>query len=296
MTWPEFLAANYSKKVAAAYGVEVSNYLTWLGGEAAALTADYGQLVGYLSLLRSRYEKVATVRAKFAAIKTYHRYLLESGQRKDHPGLGLRLRSGAVEGLQLQDMLSEAELSKLLEGREQWRVRLVGRNRVIMGLLVHQALTIREVGLLEVGDVDLVKGLLNVRGINQTRARKLKLTTPQIMQLYTYINEDRPRLIKMTTKRLILTSRGTVERGQGVQYLVEGFRPSLPDRRLTATVIRQSVVALKLKQGKGLRQVQAFAGHKWVSTTEAYRESNLAELRVAVARFHPLATRPNGAD
>ena len=296
MTWPEYLAANYSEKVAKAYALEVNDYLAWLGSEAAALTADYGQLVGYLDMLRAGYENVATVRRKFSPIKIYHRFLLESGQREDHPGLSLRLRSGAVEGLQLQDMLSEAELSKLLEGREQWRVRLVGRNRVIMGLLVHQALTIREVGLLEVGDVDLVKGLLNVSGTNQTRARKLRLATPQIMQLYKYINEGRPRLIKMTTKRLILTSRGTVERGQGVQYLVEGFSSVLPGRRLTATVIRQSVIALKLKQGKGLRQVQSFAGHKWVSTTEAYRESNLAELRVAVARFHPLATGPDGED
>ncbi len=288
MTWPEFLAPNYSAKVAAAYVVEVNSYLAWLGGEAAALTVDYGQLVGYLSLLRSRYEKIATVRAKFAAVRTYHRYLLESGQREDHPGLSLRLRSGASEGLQLQDLLSEAELSKLLEGREQWRTRLVGRNRVIMGLLVHQALTIREVGLLQVDGLDLANGLLNVPGTNQTRARKLKLVTPQVMQLYTYLNEDRPRLVKVATERLILTSRGTVERGQGVQYLVEGFRSVLPGSRLTATVIRQSVIALKLKQGKGLRQVQAFAGHKWVSTTEGYRENNLAELKAAVEKHHPL--------
>ena len=80
-----------------------------------------------------------------------------------------------------------------------------------------------------------------------------------------------------------------------MQYLVESLRYRLPGRRLTATVIRQSVIALKLKEGKGLRQVQAFAGHKWVSTTEAYRENNLAELQLAVARCHPLADRSNDA-
>ena len=214
MTWPEFLQNNYTEKTAAAYRIEVDNYLAWLGGEAAALTADYSQLVAYLGMLRSRYENVATVGRKFSPIKIYHRFLLETGRRDDHPGLNLRLRSGAVKGLQLQDLLSQAELSRLLEPRQKGRAVMVRRNGVIMGLLVHQALTIREVGLLEVGDLDFAKGLINVRGTNQTRARKLLMVTRQVMQLYLYLHEDRPQLLKVATERLILTSRGTVERGQ----------------------------------------------------------------------------------
>jgi integrase/recombinase XerD len=110
------------------------------------------------------------------------------------------------------------------------------------------------------------------------------------MQLHAYLTEDRPRLLKDASTQLILSSRGTAERGEGVHYLVETLRPLLPGQRLTPTVIRQSVIALKLKEGKGLRQVQVFAGHKWISTTEGYKENNLAELRLAVERFHPLAT------
>ena len=82
--------------------------------------------------------------------------------------------------------------------------------------------------------------------------------------------------------------RGTAVDAEGVGYLVEQLRPLVPGKRLTATVIRQSVIALKLKNGEGLRQVQVFAGHKWVSTTEGYRETNLEELRTALAQYHPL--------
>lgn len=96
-------------------------------------------------------------------------------------------------------------------------------------------------------------------------------------------------MLRNDTEALILTSRGTPERGEGIHYLVETLRPLVPSKRLTPTVIRQSVIAIKLKAGEGLRQVQVFAGHKKVSTTELYRETNLEELRRAVDRFHPLS-------
>ena len=112
------------------------------------------------------------------------------------------------------------------------------------------------------------------------------------MQLHGYLTDDRPKLVrKDSIDALILTSRGTAERGEGVHYLVETLRSMVPGKRLTPTVIRQSVIALKLKEGAGLRQVQVFAGHKKVSSTEAYRETNLEELKAAVASFHPLRKR-----
>jgi integrase/recombinase XerD len=109
------------------------------------------------------------------------------------------------------------------------------------------------------------------------------------MTLHAYLNEDRARLLAEETDHLLLTSRGTPERGEGVHYLVETLRPLVPTKRLTPTVIRQSVIAGRLKAGQGLRQVQAFAGHKKISATERYRENNLEALRLAVERFHPLS-------
>ena len=289
MTWPEFLAAKYTEATAAAYAFEVEHYLSWVGGEAGALAADYGRIVGYLASLRDRYDKPATLRRIISAVKAYHRYLLESGQRSDHPAAGLRLRDGRRRGgVQVQDLLTEEELGRLLEPRAERYGLLTGRNAVIIGLLVHQALTVREISLLEVDDIDLVAGRVNVAATRQTNGRKLALATQQVMQLHTYLTEQRPRLIKQESDRLILTGRGGEENGDGVRYLAETLRPLVKGKRLTPTVIRQSVIAGKLKKGEGLRQVQAFAGHKWVSTTEGYRENNLAELRAAVECFHPL--------
>lgn len=92
---------------------------------------------------------------------------------------------------------------------------------------------------------------------------------------------------------MILTSRGSRETGEGIHYLIETLRPRVPQKRLTPTLIRQSVIAEKLKTGMGLRQVQAFAGHRKPSTTEKYRQTNLEELRLAVNQYHPLGNHFN---
>lgn len=288
MKLKDYLDENYSGTTAKIYAFEIGHYLERIGGEATALKTGYAELVGYLATLRRRYDNPATVRRILCAVKSYYRFLVESGQRSDHPASRLRLRDVAGPQVQSQDLLSGEELALLLRPRENRYELLANRNRVIIGLLVHQGLLIREIGKLKTGDIDLKKVTVRVPATTNTEARELRLDAGQVMTLYAYLKEDRPQLLREETDHLLLTQRGTAERGEGVHYLVETLRPLVPHKRLTPMVIRQSVIAQRLKNGKGLRQVQVFAGHKKVSTTERYRETNLEELRKAVERFHPL--------
>lgn len=288
MTLEEYLTKNYQPATARIYAFEIKHFLRRMGGESQAERATYADLAADLMRLRKHYQNAATVRRILFAIKAYYRYLVKVGRREDHPGSRLRLRDKARPQVQSQDLLSGAELVRLLEPRAERYGLLAGRNAVVIGLLVHQAMTVREIGLLKVGDVNLSAATVKVSATKRTLARTLKLAAPQVMQIHGYLTDDRPKLVREETDALILTSRGTAERGEGVHYLVETLRPLVPDKRLTPTVIRQSVIALKLKEGAGLRQVQVFAGHKKVSSTEAYRETNLEELKAAVARYHPL--------
>jgi integrase/recombinase XerD len=108
------------------------------------------------------------------------------------------------------------------------------------------------------------------------------------MVLHRYLTEVRSNLVKVETDHLVITGRGTPEKSEGIQYLVSTFRKHFPDKRLTPMTIRQSVIALKLKQRQGLRLVQVFAGHRQPSTTEQYRANRLEELKAAVQKYHPL--------
>ena len=117
--------------------------------------------------------------------------------------------------MQTQDFLAPNELALLLRPRPNRYELLGNRNQVIIGLLVHQALIIREIGALRVVDIDLKAATVQVPATSKTEGRKLRLDAAQVMVLHAYLNEDRPQLLRTKTDHLILTSRGTAERGKG---------------------------------------------------------------------------------
>ncbi|WP_084097110.1 site-specific integrase [Cyclobacterium lianum] len=51
--------------------------------------------------------------------------------------------------------------------------------------------------------------------------------------------------------------------------------------------MRQSVITNLLRAGHDLRIVQVFAGHKYPSATEKYKQAQLEELNKQIQRHHP---------
>ena len=141
------------------------------------------------------------------------------------------------------------------------------RNRTVISLLIYQILRLTEVTRIRLEDIDLDSGTIYLRATIRTTDRTLTLRPNQVMLLHDYIHKVRPGLLKTDTNHLVVTLRGTAETGEGISYLAETFRPLFPDRTLNTGTIRQSVITNLLKEGKDLRVVQVFAGHKKNSTT-----------------------------
>lgn len=293
MTLNEYLHKYYQPSTVKIYAFEIEHYLTWMGTQRAE-NADYGDVLRYVEYLRKRYDSSGTVYRIVYAIKRYYYYLQTIEKRTDHPCRLLQLKDNKRTAIQTQDLLNEAELMRLLEREERFASYAL-RNKLILSLLVYQALLTREICGLKVGDIDLNKGTIYIRETVKTNARTLPLQAEQIMLTYRYLAEYRTRFIKQddlsasgVTQALIISGRGRAENGEGVHYLVTTMRKIIPHKKLTPMTIRQSVIANKLKAGQDLRIVQVFAGHRQPSSTEAYRTNNLEELRVAVAKYHPL--------
>ena len=142
---------------------------------------------------------------------------------------------------------------------------------------------------LRVEDIDLINGKLKVKATRGTNERLMNLKPTQILLFQNYLNQARKKLLKKSSESLIITARGTAEKGEGIHYLVSTYQDLFPTKRITPTKIRQSVIANLLKKGNDLRVVQVFAGHKKASTTEKYRQTNLEQLKLFVNRYHPLS-------
>jgi site-specific recombinase XerD len=288
MSIREYLEKKHRPSTVKIYLFEIDHYLEHLG-EQKAQAATYQEVSDYLGYLREKYDNAGTIHRILHAVKQYYYYLIEIDLRDTHPCRYMNIRDSKKE-IQIQDLLSQNELDILLRPRKERYPLLKLRNQALMSLLIYQALLPGDIAKLTVEDIDLEKATIHIRGTRKTNERTLNLHASQVMIFYQYLNEVRPVLMKRAkpTAALMLTKRGSPEKTEGIHYLVSTYRDRLPNKKLSPRIIRQSVIASWLKQGKDLRVVQVFAGHKKPSATEKYRQTNLEALKQAVDKYHPL--------
>jgi integrase/recombinase XerD len=285
-SFKQYLEKKYAPSTVKAYFRDIEKYHCEKGKEAVE-KGTYNDVMAYIGKLREKQKKPHSINRELCAIKAWYTWLVVSGQRKDHPCRYIELKDIKTSPLQLQDLFTGPELELLMERKERFYSH-TQRNQVIISLLINQALTAPEISLLTLNDIDLKEGTVKVRPSRKLNGRVLPLKTKQVMLFYRYINEKRPKLLKVETESLIITTKGSAENGEGIAYLLETFRPLFPGRKLTVHTIRASVIANRLKTGEDLRKVQLFAGHKKISSTERYRQSASEELKAAIQKYHPL--------
>jgi integrase/recombinase XerD len=286
MKLEDYLLLHYTPKTAKAYLYEIDNYLA---GHPAAATAVYTDVMNYIGALRTRYGNPATLNRMVCSIKAYYDFLCDSEVRSDNPARSIRLRDQRSRDVQLQDLFMMDELEGLLHRPERYG-NLESRNKVLMSLLIYQAPCPVELEGLQVTDINLEAGTVRIRATAKANGRELSLKPSQILLFYDYIREVRPRLLKEgTTDQLLIGQRGEPMTAEDItKHVKRCFTQRYPGRTVNAQTIRQSVIAHLLKQGHSLSVVQAFAGHKYPSSTERYQQNEIETLKAAVQKYHPL--------
>ena len=283
MTLANYLRDKYRPSTAKTYERDIGHYLQ---RQTNANRATYGEILNYLEVQR-RTQSTSGLHRILQSIKKYYDYLLATNQREDHPCASLHLRDHHRNNIQLQDLFKREELQSLLNRKERYQL-LEKRNQLIISLLIYQGLTTGELVKLKLESINLEKGELQIKSSHRLNGRTLLLQSEQIMLTYHYINIDRPKLLKTKTDQLLITKKGTEEKGEGISYLVSTLQSKFPNRKLNPKTVRQSVIANLLAEGKDLRWVQIYAGHKYPSSTEVYRQTNLDSLKEAIRKYHPL--------
>lgn len=204
--------------------------------------------------------------------------------------------------------LHKSDLMNLYNQLDTYDPRSV-RNKVLLGLLVFQGMTNGELHTIALNDLKLRKGTLLIRGDRGSyfkkgsSTRELNLEALQIIDLIDYIKNIRPRIlagsyrslpgrnteecrINYKTNQLLLSLSGSENIKSSMFHLFRNLKKHNPQLK-NATQIRQSVIASWLKK-YDLRRVQYMAGHRYVSSTEQYKQIDLEKLRRKVIEFHPL--------
>ena len=287
MTLESYLQQHYSPDTAIAYQREIDIYRS---NFKDADKAVYKDIIDYIGLLRQRYSKAATISRIVSSIKVYYDYLCSEGVRNDNPTKAIKLRDKKSRDVQLQDLFTTEELEQLLNRKERY-ANLDYRNKVLSSLLIYQALHPREMEALQVTNINLTTGSIYIKSTSKTNSRTLQLKPNQILLFHHYITEIRTKLLNgNASNSLLIGIRGGVMTGEDItKHIKRSFKELYPNRKVNAQTIRQSVIANLLKQGHDLSLVQSFAGHKYPSTTQRYKQNEIETLKAAVNKYHPIS-------
>jgi integrase/recombinase XerD len=285
MTLESYLQKHYSLATAKAYQREIEIYVS---SYTAAAQAKYSEVINYIGSLRQRYSNASTINRILAAIKVYYDYLCAIEARGDHPARSIRLRDQRSRDIQLQDLFTAKELEALLDRKERYW-HLDYRNKVLISLLIYQGLHPQELAALKTTDFNLHAGQVYVKATAKTNSRTLALKSSQILLLQEYMGEIRSRLLQgNATAWLLIGIRGAPMSAPDItKHVKRTYKGVYTGRLVNAQTIRQSVIAHLLKAGNDISVVQAFAGHKYPSSTQQYQQNEVKTLQAAVNKHHP---------
>ncbi|MEM9446725.1 MAG: site-specific integrase [Verrucomicrobiota bacterium] len=160
------------------------------------------------------------------------------------------------------------------------------RDKVMLGLLVYQGVRTEELGKLEVGDINLREGKVAVPGGVRSNSREMQLEAYQVMDMYDYTLQIRPKVTQQPTEKLLVSASGKTDISNLMTRLMVQLRKFNP-KVLNANQVRASVITKWLKM-YNLREVQYLAGHRYISSTESYQQNDMEGLIEEVQQFHPL--------
>lgn len=290
-----YLKENYSPTAIVSYEQTIDRFLSFTGEQATS--ASYQDILDYISYLRKEGKHPKTIRNNLYAIKIYYRWLVKTRQRLDHPCQHLYLKDKINRAIPIENLYTPEQLQsfldnyqyRLLKHHSPKKKQIEHRNKVIISLLIYQALTALEITQLDIENVNLESAEIFIKSNVKNKERTLHLKANQILLLHQYIHEIRPKF-KPVNQTLIVNYTGKSIRSDSI---IESINPGtslgqVNQKRISPFKIRQSVIAHLLKQGNDLRIVQVFAGHRSSASTEAYRQTGLEELKASINKLHPL--------
>ncbi len=291
----------YSLKTIEGNLYSIAQLEKWLKNEGIAIeTCTYNDLMGYVQSLKGKV-KQKTIELYLTKISHYFDYLKAEGKRTNNP-----VNQITVQGIQRQELheiLNKGELEQLYQNYEvyendhpnsnyHWfKNQQVSqkRNKVIIGLIVHQGLNTAALTNLQTTDLQLREGKIHIPGSRKSNARTLKLQADQILDLMEYQHVTREELLRQSSKeseQLLISSGQSQKLYNTLQCLLKQLKRINP-KVTSIRQLRASVITYWLKN-YNLREVQYMTGHRYVSSTEAYLINDLDDLQEEVSKYHPM--------
>ncbi len=262
---------------------DFSRFLASRGGRTAT-NIRREDLLTYLSLLDSRRLSARTRARKISCIRTFFRFLMETGQIQEDPSDQIdspRLPKRIPQYLEPEEveLLLSATDPTTLEGK---------RDAAMLELLYATGLRVSELVELDLYRVDLEIGCVTVMG-KGSKERVVPMGIPASRSIMNYLEDVRPRILGgMRSAALFVTRRGRSMTRQGFWKIVKKTANCAGIRKqVSPHTLRHSFATHLVQNDADLRSVQIMLGHADISTTEIYTHVARQRLKQLHASCHP---------
>ncbi len=263
------------------------------GGWGAVSAADLRRFLS--SSLAGR--ESSTVSRRLSAVRTFFRFLVETGEVKANPASGL---SGPRRSMRLPEFLPVDEMAGLLSSLPAGDPA-EKRDAAILELLYSSGLRVGELVSLRMRDVSLDGGTVRVTGKGR-KVRIVPVGEKAVRALREYL-AVRPEaqggdFRSAIDEPLFLNRRGRVGRKSGLGISARSVARMLSEavesgtgarRHLSPHGMRHSFATHLLESGADLRAIQEMLGHASLSTTQRYARVDVSHLVGTYEKAHPLA-------
>lgn len=295
------LMKNYSTTTIKRYMNDAEVFLKWAAQENIPHEfIVYSDVLHYIQGRKKNLNQ-RSVSAMLNSLKHYFNFLEKTGQYNENPTTQIKIHG--IKRRILYDILSHQELESLynnfvIPGEESstrnqnWfksSVIVSKRNKVILGLMIYQGLNTHELGALTEKDLKLREGKIYIAGSRRSNEREMKLEAHQVLDIMEYQLKIRSDILQQSKKssNKFFISIGNSEFFRSIIIKLVQKLHKQNSKVTSLKQIRASVITHWLKL-YNLRQAQYMAGHRFVSSTEAYKINDLEDLSEEIQRYHPI--------
>ncbi|MDR1401115.1 MAG: tyrosine recombinase XerC [Endomicrobium sp.] len=236
----------------------------------------------FLEELNNKKLSKATIARKFAAIRSFYKFLIINNIVKENP---MKEMKGPKKDKKVPVFLTEDETQKLLSLQN-----ITLRDRAIIELLYSCGLRIEELTSLNIKNIDFISNTIIVRGKGK-KERIVPVGNTCLGAIRNYINErrdfgfsystDSPVFLNSNAKRLNQRTARRVLRKLSIKANIK--------KKVSPHTLRHTFATHILDNGCDIRSVQEMLGHKNLSTTQIYTHVTIESLKKVYNKTHPRA-------
>lgn len=270
------------------YRAALDKYRDWRGSAFECWRRETGEdFRAYLYALMKEGLKRSTIRLRFAALRSFYKYLVLRRGLAKSPVMEVQIpksERGLPVVLNLRQMEELLEMPLKSDAPSRGPDWLKYRDAAILELFYSSGLRISELLGLDVQDVDFSEEVLKVKGKGR-KERMVPVGDAAMRAMQKYRREA-----VVTNGALFRSVRGTRITQQAVDQMLKKYlKLSGIPFGVSPHKLRHSFATHLLDAGADLRSVQELLGHASLSTTQIYTHVTKERLKKVYDEAHPRA-------